>query len=185
MKRKVSHVFVLIFAVQLLTACCDDETIEITITGMESRALTLDGFRFVEIDNQTPINKEDLILEVLFTQVQGVASCACHQKQVLTAAVVPSCDPEIVYTQSIETFTVALLDVDNNNARIDITDRVVIEGTQLSVFDFIANSSPAIENLLLELSDTNNLPNRVTYVVEASLSDGTEISTTGGIIQFN
>lgn len=190
MKKKIQFVFFLIFGSQCMIACCDEETFEVRITGMESRALILDGINAVEVNSQNPIDKEDLILEASFIEVQELVTTGPSKQnkkevEVMEAAVVPCSDPTFIYKNNIVSVKVEVLDVDNGNARTDITNQMVIQGTQLSIADYIAQSNPGIRNLLVQVADVTNIPNRIEYTIEATLDDGLILSSGGGIINFN
>lgn len=189
MKKRSSNVFLLIFLMQLMVACCDEETYEVTITGMESRALISDGIDFIEFDTQNPIDKEELIIEVLITEVEEISSNEPFKKEktaapVLEAAVVPCEDQVVVFKNRIERIKVEVLDSNTNNERIDITNQVVIQGTRQSIAEYLSDNNPGIRGFLIEFSDTRNIPDRIEYFIEATLDDGLRISSTGGIINF-
>lgn len=190
MKKKISNAFLLMFMMQLMLACCPDKTKEVTINGVKSRALILDGINYVEFDKQNPINKEDLIIEIILTEAEKIASSELNKSRekdtkVLKAAVVPCGEQTVIYKNKLESVKVELLDIDNNNARIDITEQMVIQGTQQSIPTYIAENNPSLRGFLIEFSDTSNLPDRISYVIEATLDDGSKFSLTVGIIQFN
>lgn len=190
--RKWSGLALFMFAMSLMTACCNTDTYEITITDMESRPLVVDpntGFA-VEFDLQNPIDKEALLLEIRFIEFERITSNNSlskdrNEQQVLDAAVVPCEDQIVVYNNRVLSMKVEVLDPDNQNVRTDITDQVVIEGSQTLLSDYIAQNGPDLGRLVIELSDTANIPDRISYVVEAVLDDGITITTSGGIINFN
>ncbi len=174
----------------LMIACCREETYEVIITGIESRVLTLDGVNFIEYDMQTPIDKEDLIIEITLNEVERIASSEHFKNkktdaQVLKAAVVPCGDQIVIYKNRLESVKVEVLDSDNNDARIDITSQVIIQGTQKSISEYISENNPGIRGFLIELSDISNIPDRIEYEIEATLNDGTKINASNGIIAFN
>jgi hypothetical protein len=190
MKKITGNFFLLIFLMQMLISCCGEETYEITITGMESRALISDGLNFIAFDTQKPIDKEALIIEVLITEVEEITSTEPFKKKitaapVLEAAVVPCEDQVVVFKNRIERIKVEVLDSNTNNERIDITNQVVIQGTRQSIAEYLSDNNPGLRGFLIELSDTRNIPDRIEYFIEATLDDGLRISSTGGIINFN
>ncbi len=191
MMNKIKKALLFPILISLMTACCPVETIEIFITDMETRALILDGINYVEFDQENPIDKEDLIIEVAFIEDEFIVSNTPLQKstedlEVLEAAVVPCGEDELVFKSSIESLRVEVLDPDNENVRTDITNQLVMQGeSQQSIPDYISENNPGIRNLLFELSDTSNIPNRIIYDVEVTLDDGLQLNSSGGIISFN
>jgi len=190
MKEKFKIVFVIILVAQLMIACCSEKTIEVTIAGMESRALISDGYSSTELDKQNSIDKDELIIDVDIIELEEIVSSETdHNKKeetkVLHAAVVPCADPEFTYKNRIESIKVEVLDSDNNNERIDITKQVVEVGTQTSISEYISQNTIGIGNFWIEFSDTTNIPDRIEYIIEAILDDGTKIDSRNGIINFN
>ena len=104
--------------------------------------------------------------------------------KVLKAAVVPCGDDEFIYSNKIESVKVEILNL-NNNERIDITNQLVVLGTAESISEYIPANSPGTRDYLMRLSDTSNIPNQIDYLIEATLNDGSKISSTGGTINFN
>lgn len=180
----------MIFVTQLIIACCGEKTYELTVTGMESRALISDGFSAVVLDKKNSIDKDKLIIDVDFTEFEElVLSKRSRNKkvdtEVLEAAVVPCADHVVIYKNGIESIKVEVLDASNSNKRIDITDQLVIVGTQTSISEHISQNDRGIGNFWMELSDTTNIPDRIEYVIEATLDDGMKIDARDGIIKFN
>jgi hypothetical protein len=62
---------------------------------------------------------------------------------------------------------------------------MVIQGTQQSIQEYLLENNPGIRGFAIEFSDTANLPDRITYAIEATLDDGQTIRTSGGTINFN
>ena len=62
-KKKIKNIITFILLAQLIIGCCDTNTYEVTISGLESRALIFDGNNPVEIDEKAPTDKEDLVIE--------------------------------------------------------------------------------------------------------------------------
>jgi hypothetical protein len=191
MIKRLKTVLLFLFVFPLMTACCNEETYEVTITGVETRALILDenGF-FTEFDLQNPIDKEDLLIEVTFTEIEEIASIQGMDKKhtkdkVIEAAIVPCEDQVVVYKNSVESVRIEVVDLDNNNARIDITNQVVIEGSQISIADYINDFNPGLRVFAVELTDTSNLPDRIVYEIEAILDDGSRFTANSGTIPFN
>lgn len=189
MRDRIRNIILLTLVLQVLVACCRADTYEITITALDSRALILEGGNFVEVEEETTLDKEDLILELLVIEVEEIVlngfDKVDKEIQVLEAAVVPCEDQIVIFKNSIDSIKVEVLDADNNNSSIDVTDQLVILGTQQPLSEYIAENNPGIGDLLMEFSDTSNIPDRITYVIEATLDDGQIIRTTGGIINFN
>lgn len=183
------NVLLLLFLIQLITSCCNEDTYEVTITGLESRPLIVDGNNFIEFDDQTPIDKEDLIIDVLINEVEKIASSRLYKRnhrnsKVLEAAIVPCGDQIVVYKNKLESIKVEILDVNNDNERIDITNQLVIQGSQISISEYISENNQGIRSFFIAFSDTNNIPDRIEYIIEATLDDGLTISSSGGIINF-
>lgn len=173
-----------------MTACCKEKTYEVTITGMESRPLIADGDQFVEFDSQTSISKEALIIEVLIQEEEVIVLNALDKKNpgnipVLEAAVVPCEDQIVVFTNQLTGIKVEVLDTDNGNARIDVTNQLIIEGSQTAISDYIAENTTGIGGFYMVFANTSNLPNRITYEIEATLDNGGSITASGGVINFN
>lgn len=191
MMKRLKTVLLFLFVLPLMTACCNGETLEVTITGVETRALILEenGF-FTEFDLQNPIDKEDLLIEITFTGIEEYTSIQGMEKKrtedgVIEAAVVPCEDQVVIYKNSVESVRIDVIDLDNNNTRIDITDQVVIEGSQNSIADYINDFSPGLRVFAAELTDTSNLPDRIEYEIEAILDDGSRLTANSGTILFN
>jgi hypothetical protein len=185
-KMKIKNIITFILLAQLIIGCCDTNTYEVTISGLESRALIFDGNNPVEIDEKSPIDKEDLVIELLITELESIASSEQIKTdvKVLKAAVVPCGDDEFIYSNKIESVKVEILNL-NNNERIDITNQLVVLGTAESISEYIPSNSPGTRDYLMKLSDTSNIPNQIDYLIEATLNDGSKISSTGGTINFN
>ena len=62
------------FLTQLITGCCDTNTFEVAITGLETRALLFNENNPVVVDEETPIAKDDLGIELLINEFETVAS---------------------------------------------------------------------------------------------------------------
>lgn len=155
---------------------------------MESSAWILDDNNIIQFDQQNPIDKEDLIIEVLFTNFEEIILNDYDTKQdvnVSKAAIVPCSDPVLIFGNQIESVKVEIFDSNNNNTKIDITNQMVILRSEESIAAYISENNPDITDILIQFSDTTNIPDRITYRIEATLDDGLRISSTGGIINFN
>jgi hypothetical protein len=157
---------------------------------MESRALVLDGNNYKEFDVESPINKEDLLIEVLIIETERITSIeqsgeSPKERKVVRAAVVPCGDQIVLFKNRIESFKVEITDPDNNSTSLDITEQLQVEGTDQSISEYIAENSPGIRGFLLEFSDISNIPDRIQYYLEATLDDGTKVSSEGRVVNFN
>lgn len=185
-KMNIRNIVLLMLLAQLIIGCCDTNTYEVTISGLESRALIFDGNNPIVVDEQSPIDKEDLVIELLIAEFESIASSEQNRTDatVSKAAVVPCGDDEFIYLNKIDSVKVEILN-SNNNERIDITNQLFVMGTNESISEYIPENSPGTRDFLMKLSNTSNIPNRIEYVIEATLDVGTKISSTGGIINFN
>lgn len=182
-------VILLLFLTQLIIGCCDTNTFEVTITGLETSPLLFDGNIPVVVDEESTIAKEDLVIEVLITEFETIASNEKRNtdnpnRKVLRAAVVPCGDDEFNYLNKIESISVEILDLDTDE-RMDITNQLIVVGTNEAISGFIPENSPGTRDFLIELSNMENIPNRITYEIEATLDDGVTISSIGWPINFN
>ena len=190
MKRIIKMVLLVILVAPLAVACCNEETYEITISGLETRTLIPQGTSFIEYDKHNSIDKDELFIELNFTEIEDIVSGERGNNKitgpaVLQAAVVPCPDQVLIYTNRVERITVEVLDADNNNERLDVTDQMVVQGTEISLSEFIAQSEGLIGDFLIGLSDTANIPDRIIYTIEATLDDGAKLESSDGIINFN
>lgn len=190
MKRLVRKVLLVILVTPLSLACCDEETYEITISGLESRALVPQGTSFIEYDKQNSIDKDQLFIELRFTAIEDIVSGGRGRNKiagpaVLQAAVVPCADQVLINKNRVESIKVEVLDAENNNEEFDVTDQMVVQGTDSSLSEVIAQSEGLLTDFLVGFSDTSNIPDRIVYVIEATLDDGTVLESSDGIISFN
>lgn len=185
-KMNIRNLILLMLLSYLISGCCDSNTYEVTISGLESRALIFDGNNPVVVDEQSPIDKENLVIELLITELESIASSKQNKPdvKVLKAAVIPCGDDEFIYSNKIDSIRVEILN-SNNNERIDITNQLFVIGTSESISEYIPENSPGTRDFLMKLSSTSNIPNQIEYVIEATLDDGTKVSSTSGIINFN
>ncbi|MAD96360.1 MAG: hypothetical protein CMB99_03440 [Flavobacteriaceae bacterium] len=187
--NRLKKILLFFICIPLLTACCSEEVYRVSITGLQTRSLLLDGNRFVDFDKQNPIDKEDLLLEVTINELEELTLNERQEKlrkpRVQLAAVVPCPDPQFIYTHQIENVRVTLFDLDNNNNAIDVTSNIIIYGSQQSLADYISENPVGLRDLLLDFSNTTSLPNRMNYLVKATLDDGTTVEVTGDEISFN
>jgi hypothetical protein len=189
MKQKLIPFLTLFFGFQLFVACCSEETFEVTITGFDSKAYIVVDNQFVAVEEATPINKEDLLVSTQFVEDQVLISDVRYQKKksdVEVAQAAISCpDPVFINTNELLSVKVEVIDVDNGNTRIDVTDQVVVVGTNESVEEFLLER-PWSRDFQVEFSgDTSNIPNRIRFAVEGTLDDGTVVNSEIGIINFN
>ena len=188
---KIRRVLPVVLLAQLMMACCNEPTYLITITGIESRALIFyEDNQAIEFDPQIPIDKEELLIEIRFIEQEEIASIELgstktRSDNIQRAAVVPCGDQIVIYNNNLESIKVEVFDPNNQFERIDVTDQLVIQGTQTSISDYISENPQGSGGFLFEFSDTSNLPDRIEYVIEATLDDGTKISTQSGLILFN
>ena len=190
MKKSIRIALMLFISVAFMTSCCDEGTYQITITGLESEILEKDGNTLSPFDLQNTIAKEDFVISVRFEENEVLISKNSFQKkksdaEVLNAAVVPCGDATFVYTNKIQSVKVEILDSNNGNARIDITDQLKIFGSNESLTDYVAENKDWLRDFLIDFSDTSNIPNRIEYDVQITLDDGLVVSSAGGIINFN
>lgn len=190
MIRKNLYLIFLFLGLITFYSCCNEETVEVTITGIETRALILDGNNLIDVDAQNSINKEDLIMEVQILETEVIASLNKFQKKssdsnVLESAVVPCGDQIFIYKNRIESIRVDILDVDNNNQRIDVTNQLVIRGSQQTISEFLSENNEGLRDFYLMFADVSNIPGRIEYDINVTLSDGLTYSVTEGIINVN
>lgn len=190
MKRKMKSASLFILGMLIMTGCCSTDTYEITITGVESRALILQDNNFVEFDEQNPIEREDFFIEIQITEMETIASNTLSKQSdsditVLEGAVVPCEDQFVEFINQVESIRVDLIDVDNGNLSTDITDQLLVQGTQQSVVDYVSEYGPGIGGFLVDLSQVTSIPDRISYSIEGTTDDGLVFTTTSGIIQFN
>jgi hypothetical protein len=62
---------------------------------------------------------------------------------------------------------------------------MVVQGTDSSLSEAIAQSEGLLTDFLIGFSDTSNIPDRIVYVIESTLDDGTVLESRDGIISFN
>ena len=190
MKKKIKNLLLLSLLIICVSACCDTDTYEVTVTGVESRALILQDNNFVEFDEQNPINREDFFIEVEFTETEMIVSNTLSKPSdaditVLESAVVPCEDQVVEFINQVESIRVDLIDIDNGNSSSDITDQLLVQGTQQSLADYISGNGPGIGGFLIDLSQLISIPDRISYSIEVTTDDGLVFNTTSGIIQFN
>jgi hypothetical protein len=189
MDLKAFKLLVAILILPLLISCCDETTYILSITDLESRALVSQGSSTIEYDGQSTIDKEDFIIGVEVIIQENIASNEVnHTKggrpQFVQAAVVPCEDQVFINTNTIETIKVELINVDDNE-RVDVTNQVVIVGSQQPISEILSETDGRISDFQIEFSDLTGIPNHINYEIEAVLDDGSIISTRGGIVKFN
>ena len=190
MNRMIKMVLLVILVAPLAVACCNEETYEITISGLETRTLIPQGTSFIEYDKQNSIDKDQLFIELRFTAIEdivlgGGGSNKIAGPAVLQPAVVPCADQDLINKNRVESIKVEVLDADNNNEGLDVTDQMVVQGTDISLLEAIAQSEGLLTDFLIGFSDTSNIPDRISYRIVATLDDGTELESSDGIINFN
>ncbi|SDG82079.1 hypothetical protein [Psychroflexus sediminis] len=190
MKPQALNVFAVILMPPLLMSCCDETTYFLSITDLESRVLVSEGSTTIEYDGQNTIDKEDFIIEVDVISIENIAlneenNIQNDRPEFIYAAVVPCEDQILINTNKIETIKVELIDVDNNNERLDVTSQMQIVGAQQPISEFISETNGNIGGFQIEFSDTTGIPNTIDYEIEATLDDGSTINTRGGVVRFN
>ena len=190
MKKKIKNLLLLSLLIICVSACCDTDTYELSISGVESRALIQQDNNFVEFDLQNPINREDFFIEIQLTETETIVNNTLSKQKesditVLEAAVVPCEDQVLVYKNYLESIRVDLIDVDNGNTSMDITDQLLLAGTDQYLIDNITGAPPGVSGYLVDLSQVISIPDRISYSIEVTTDDGLVFTTTSGIIQFN
>jgi hypothetical protein len=167
----------------MIHGCCDTRTYGISVSGIGSRAFTFDGNIPVIVNEQDPIEKEELVIELQIVEAQSTAfSEPLHtNKNVLQAAVVPCADDEFFYLNKIDSIRVDMISAGNTT---DITHQFIVLGTNEPISSYIPANSPGESNYLMQLSDTSGIPNQISYTLKVTLDDGSELSTMGGTIAF-
>ncbi len=189
MKKTINVIFILL-TVFIISSCCDEETYEVTTTGLESEVLLKDGNTLSPFDLHNQIDKEDFVISARFEENQVLVSSNSLQKkksdvEVKNAAVIPCSDATFIYTNKIQSIKVEILDFNNGNTRIDITNQVKIFGSNQSLTDYVVENKDWLRDFLIDFSDTTNIPNRIEYDIQATLDDGLIVSAAGGVINFN
>ncbi len=189
MKKKITTVFIVLFGLQFATSCCPNHTLEYTVTGVTSRNLILNGIHFVEVDGQTSINKEDLLLEVLFTGTESkIGSILNEISKVGIQSIYASIDCEdvtVVYKNKIQSIAIFVRDLANNGIETEITNDLVIEGSQKTIADYIRENNPNVhDGILIDFKNTNNLPNQAEFIIRTFLDDSRIIETTTNRVNF-
>lgn len=190
MLRAVKKLILTISMTPLLIACCNEETYEVSISGMESRALVLDGIDFIAYEPESAINKEELLIEVLIKETEQITSTEetgnyLKESKVVKAAVVPCADQVLLFKNRIESLKVEIRDPENSSTTLDITDQLQVKETNQSITEYLSENSPGVRGFLLEFTDVSNIPDRMQYFLEATLDDGTQINTESEVILFN
>lgn len=192
MRQKVFIILALFYSVQFLISCCDDKTYEYTITSVTTRTLQLDtsnGFSFLDVDDQQAIDKEDLIIEVLFqgniVQVADVLYEVSKAGMQSTYAAIDCEEPAIIYNNRVQSVEVIAIDV--NNLETDVTNDLVIQGSQQSIADYIAESFviSVADGFLVEFNDVTNLSSQAVFRIRATLDDNTVVQVTTNQVNFN
>lgn len=181
----IKTLLLLLFFSHFLHGCCDTNSYDVLISGLETRALIFDGNDQIIIDEQTSIDKEDLVIELLINEFEEIALSEEAEAKVKVAAmaVVPCGDDEYIITNNIESVTVEIIDL-SSNERIDVTDQLVILNLDEFISDYISRNSQEKSNFFMSFSDITDVPDSIDYRIEAILDSGSKISTTGGAIYF-
>jgi hypothetical protein len=188
MRQKIITILALFYSIQFIVSCCPDGTIENTIRGVSSRTLVLDQNIFVEVSGQDPINKEDLILEVLLTGDQINLGSTMNELKKLgmpSAYAAIDCDDQtIVYKNQVN--DISIFAVDENSADVDITGDLVIQGTDVSIASYLSDHLLSVfDGFVVEFNNTDNLPNVASFRIEVALDDGNTVVTETNTINFN
>ncbi|NQZ78593.1 MAG: hypothetical protein HRT61_21140, partial [Ekhidna sp.] len=132
-KKKLYLLVPLIFS---LVGCCDSDTYEVSISGLSTRALAFDGINAIEVEEENPIDKEDLVIELLVLENEKVASNdQSKEYQIVNAAVVPCADDEFIYINRIVDIKVE--SIESNGERINLTNQLIILGSEDLVSAYI------------------------------------------------
>lgn len=188
MKQKVIIVLALFYSIQMIVSCCPMETFEHVIRGATSRTLVLEENRFTEISGQDPINKEDLILEVLLQGDRLNISSLMHEFKKLgpqsAYAAIDCEEPTIVFRNRLD--RVEIFAVDINNAEVDITGDLVMQGSDQSINEYVSENLLSIfDGFLVEFNNVDNLPAVASFKIQLFLDDGGVIEIETNAINFN
>ena len=186
MKQKVFIILALIYSVQLIISCCPNETINYTLTDLTSRNLVLEGNSFVEVASTDTVNKEDLLLEVIFTGEQTVTDLMKDVKKlgVQSAYAAIDCFQDINYINRVASMEVFAIDV-SDNSEVNVTNDIIVDGG-LSISDYIQQFNPTVnDGLLIDFNETSNLPSQAQFRISVSLDDNTDIETITNQVNFN
>ena len=180
--------FLLLVLCQFFVSCCNNNTYEVTISGIESRPLLFDNNIPVIVDEKNTINKEDLVFELIIKESELIVSNKSHIKekslQVFEASVIPCGDNEFIYTNKIIDIKVEILDIETNQT-IDVTNRLVIYNSDQFITSYIKENSYGLRNYYFKFSDINDLPNKIEYNINVHLDDGNIFNSEGVTINFN
>ena len=192
MRKKVLIVLALIYGVHFFASCCENKTYEWTITGVESRVLVIDGNSLSDYDFISSIDRDNLVLELSFSgteeRIAAIFRGEFNKLGFNSAYASIDCEDQTIKIKNrIVSLSVSILDANNNNERIDITGQVRVYGTQQSLPEYISDvpDLSLYDELLIQIDNSNNIPDRIEYDIEATLDDGLVVSSSGGIINFN
>ena len=188
MRQKVISILVLFYSIQLIIACCPNDVLQQTINSVFTRPLVLVGNRFVEVSSQEFIDKEDLLLEVVLDGNQiNIGGLPKELKKFSFQSSYASIDcdePSIVYANRVS--RIEILVVDTNNAESDITSDFVIEESGQSIADYLSENTVGIfDGFLLDLENTDNVPDSASFKTRVFLDDGNMVVTETNRINFN
>lgn len=190
MRRKIIIVFVAIFSLQLIASCCKEEVYEYTVTGVSSRTLTLNGINFIEITDQDVIDKEDLQLEVVFQGTEVLISELINKISKVgfqsAYASIDCPDPIINYKNQVVQVEIVAIDINNNNAEVNVTNDLVISGGQTTIAEYLSINSPNVrDGFVVEFNDVSNLPSQAEFKIKAYLDNNTIVETVTNQVNFN
>jgi hypothetical protein len=189
MKQKVVFILALFYSVQLIIACCPEETIENTIRDVSVRPFTLQDNTAVDVMPNDVIDKEALIMTIslegdqirigsLFNEFQKIGPQSAY------AAIDCFNDPIFVYKNNVE--RIEVIAVDTNNAESDVTGDMVIFGSDQSIASYVSeNQLTVLDRFEVEFSNTNNIPATASFKIQVFLDDGTVAVTETDIINFS
>jgi hypothetical protein len=192
MRQKVFIILALFYSVQFLISCCNNQTLEYTVTGVTTRTLILDtnnGFSFIEISDQQAIDKEDLIIDIQFggtsIEVAGLLNEVGELGMQSAYAAIDCEDQTIVYNNRVQSVEITAIDV--NNVETDVTNDLVIQGSQQSIADYINESFviSVFDGIVVEFNDVTNLSSQAVFRIRATLDDNTIVETTTNQVNFN
>lgn len=192
MRQKVFIILALFYSVQFLISCCNNQTLEYTVTGVTTRTLILDtnnGFSFIEISDQQAIDKEDLIIDIQFggtsVEVAGLLNEVGELGMQSAYAAIDCEDQTIVYNNRVQSVEITAIDV--NNVETDVTNDLVIQGSQQSIADYINESFviSVFDGIVVEFNDVTNLSSQAVFRIRATLDDNTIVETTTNQVNFN
>ena len=188
LKNKVVIVFAIFFALQMIVSCCPESTYEYTVTGVSTRALKLEGNNFVAVSSQDLIQKEEVILEIIFEGTEVQVSHVMKEVSKLGVqsayAAIDCEDATINYKNKVD--RVEIFAVDANSTEVEVTHDAVIQGSQESIASYIAANILSVRNgLAVSFSNVSNIPSEASFRIRAFLSDNTVVEAVTNQVSFN